>query len=252
MNSSIFSIITDFPHIKEEMTGRERFLVALIMDKVKLIRNTEHRIIELSKDDICKWFNLDISTPAHQDELLKLVQCVNKKSFLCDHRPGEWKCLSLFTGCKLEEDSLSVSINEDLLKVFNLLDNRTFLLLRDTFVFPPGTDGDRAFVLYGHLLSKGTSGKTTKLILSTKGIKNLFGIPKDGKGSYMRSSGSFDRANFEERVIEPTLNVLLNCSIVKLQTYSPDTDSESALYRKVKRGHTVAGYEVLYKVEDKK
>ena len=49
-----------------------------------------------------------------------------------------------------------------------------------------------------------------------KALKEMFDIPKEGKGSYMRAKGGFDRSNFEKYVIDPLCDDLAKCKMIQL------------------------------------
>lgn len=68
-------------------------------------------------------------------------------------------------------------------------------------------------------------------------LKEMFEIPKDGKGSYMRKDGHFDRPSFEKRVIDPVCEDLSHCRMIQL-ILQPD----GKYYEKVKIGNRVDGY----------
>lgn len=72
---------------------------------------------------------------------------------------------------------------------------------------------------------------------STRKLKEMFNIPKDGKGSYMRQNGHFDRTSFERYVIDPLCDDLKNCKMINL-VMQPD----GKYYEKVKNGTRVDGY----------
>ena len=72
---------------------------------------------------------------------------------------------------------------------------------------------------------------------STRKLKEMFNIPKDGKGSYMRQNGHFDRTSFERYVIDPLCDDLKNCKMSNL-VMQPD----GKYYEKVKNGTRVDGY----------
>ena len=82
-----------------------------------------------------------------------------------------------------------------------------------------------------------TRNKINNVALGVKALKEMFEIPKEGKGSYMRSKGGFDRANFEKKVIDPLCEDLKNCKMINLII-----QSDGKLYEKVKRGNRVEGY----------
>lgn len=70
-----------------------------------------------------------------------------------------------------------------------------------------------------------------------KAFKEMFNIPKEGKGSYMRENGGFDRSNFEKYVIDPLCDDLSHCKMIQL-VLRPDGKP----YEKVKHGKRVDGY----------
>lgn len=72
---------------------------------------------------------------------------------------------------------------------------------------------------------------------SVKRIKEMFDIPMEGKGSYMREKGGFNRTEFEHKVIEPLCADLQKCKMINL-VMQPD----GKLYEKVKQGNRVQGY----------
>ena len=74
-----------------------------------------------------------------------------------------------------------------------------------------------------------------------KALKEMFDIPKDGKGSYMRAKGGFDRFNFEKYVIDPLCEDLMNCKMIHL-VIQPDGKP----YVKMKKGKSVQGYQFYW------
>ncbi len=74
-----------------------------------------------------------------------------------------------------------------------------------------------------------------------KALKEMFDIPKEGKGSYMREKGGFDRSNFEKRVIDPLCEDLAKCKMIQL-VIQPNGKP----YEKVKKGNRVSGYQFYW------
>lgn len=82
-----------------------------------------------------------------------------------------------------------------------------------------------------------TREKVNNVGLGVRFLKEMFGIPKEGKGSYMRKDGHFDRPAFEKYVIDPLCDDLRECRMIQL-VVQPD----GKYYEKVKRGNRVDGY----------
>lgn len=81
--------------------------------------------------------------------------------------------------------------------------------------------------------------KSSHMQLGTKKLKELFNMPKDGKGSYTRKNGKFDRTGWEKNVLDVVCNDMQKCSMINIIV-----NEDGKLYRKIKdgAGH-VKGYE---------
>lgn len=79
-----------------------------------------------------------------------------------------------------------------------------------------------------------------------KAFKEMFDIPKDGKGSYMREKGGFDRANFEKYVIDPLCEDLMKCQMIQLLI-----QPNGKPYVKVKKGNRVDGYRFYWSLSNR-
>ena len=76
-----------------------------------------------------------------------------------------------------------------------------------------------------------------------KALKEMFDIPKEGKGSYMRAKGGFDRFNFEKQVIDPICEDLMRCKMIQLVYLE-----NGKPYEKVKKGKYVQGYQFYWTI----
>lgn len=74
-------------------------------------------------------------------------------------------------------------------------------------------------------------------IYSTREIKELLSIPKDGKGSYTDSNGKLNRYMFERKVLGPIVEDLVKCRMINLHV-NPD----GSYWEKVKKNGHVVGY----------
>lgn len=73
--------------------------------------------------------------------------------------------------------------------------------------------------------------------LGVRALKDLFEIPKDGKGSYMRDKNGFDRTNFERHIICPLCADLSKTKMITLVM-----QADGRYFEKVKSGNRVQGY----------
>ena len=125
--------------------------------------------------------------------------------------------------------------NEEYLGLFTGLSSN-YITMWSTDIF--GMQSRRSIQFYEHLRQNtDTREEINEIGLGIKALKDLFGIPKDGDGSYMRKDGHFDRPSFERRIIDPLCEDMKRCKMINL-IMQPD----GRYYEKVKQGNRVLGY----------
>ena len=135
------------------------------------------------------------------------------------------------------EDSIIIEFSETYLKLFTkLLEDKNFITLWAEDIFSMQSSRSVDFYEYLRTITDSKS-KTNDVLISVKKFKELFNIPKDGKGSYMRSTGHFDRSAFEKQVIQPICDDLAKCKMLNLMM-QPD----GKYFVKEKKGNRVQGY----------
>lgn len=133
------------------------------------------------------------------------------------------------------KNTIRVRFNEEYLGLFTGLTSN-YITMWSTDIF--GLQTKRAIQFYEHLRQNTDSRETVNQIgMGIKALKELFGMPKDGDGSYMRKDGHFDRPSFERYVIDPICVDLVKCRMINL-IMQPD----GRYYEKVKQGNRVLGY----------
>lgn len=134
-------------------------------------------------------------------------------------------------------DTFCVHLNSTYMKLFtHLEEDNDYITLWASDIFQMKTS--RSVDFYEHLrMVTDTRKETNSISLGVKALKEMFKIPKDGKGSYVRDKGGFDRANFEKYVMQPVCEDMKNCKMITL-LLTP----EGKYYEKVKRGNRVLGY----------
>lgn len=128
-----------------------------------------------------------------------------------------------------------IRFNDDFLPLFTDL-STNYITLWSQDIFSMRSKRSVQFYEYLRQITD-TRQETNDVLLGIKALKEMFEIPKTGKGSYMREKGGFDRINFERYVINPLCEDLRNCRMIQLLV-QPD----GKYYVKVKRGKYVEGY----------
>lgn len=250
-NKGLIAISKTLARAKDGMSMQEKKLMAIYLSKIEWKNSNNALEIWIDKSEIMEKLGSKIDSTDQSAYLRKLSYNMVHHSEL--HFDGndknEWEDMPLFTRRKSTKNQLMIEIYHGARKLIEELNCEYItLFLNDILQFDSNTDGIRAYILYEYLrLHSDTRIINTRLI-STKDFKEMFDIPKDGKGSYMRENGGFDRTNFEKKVIDPVLSMLAKCEHVVLHNYGIGKDGKPILYNKIKKNGMVQGYEISYNI----
>lgn len=250
-NKGLIAISKTLARAKDGMSMQEKKLMAICLSKIEWKNVANNLEIWMDKEEIMELLGSTIDSSDRSTYLRKLAQETVRHSEL--HFSGEdkdeWEDMPLFTRRKSTKNQLMMELYQGAADLVQGLECEYItLFLRDILRFDSNIDGLRAYTLYEHLRMNSDNRRTNTRIISTKEFKELFNIPKDGKGSYMRENGGFDRANFEKRVIEPVLKMLGACEHVVLHERGRKPNGERIYYTKIKKHGLVQGYELMYTI----
>lgn len=143
------------------------------------------------------------------------------------------------------KNQVRLKFDSDYVKLFSELQNGDYITMWADDLL--SMENERSIQFYEDLRLNSDTRVTNHRGYGVRALKELFGIPETGPGSYMRDekNGGFNRAAFEKRVIEPIVEDLSHCKMVQLLPY-PD----GKLYKKVKKGNRIAGYEFTWVVSN--
>lgn len=145
----------------------------------------------------------------------------------------------LVTGLRMYKRNVSITFNADYMPLFEQLE-RAYITMWSGDIFRMRSS--RSVEFYEQLrLHTDTRLDLNKADLGIKYFKELFGIPKSGKGSYMREKGGFDRSNFEKFVIDPLCEDLSHCRMISLVL-----QPSGKYYEKIKKGGRVVAYRFFW------
>ena len=105
---------------------------------------------------------------------------------------------------------------------------------------------ERSILFYESLRLHSDTRTTNSRIYGIRDLKEMFGIPKEGKGSYMRKDNHFDRPAFERYVLTPLCEDLQKCRMIQLNILE-----DGKPWRKIKYHGRVRGYEFSWAVTDR-
>ena len=250
-NNGLIAISKAMARAKDKMSMQETKLAFIMLSKIEWKNVKNNLEIWVDKGEIMKLLGSEIDSSDQSAYLRKLAQNTVHHSDLCfdGEDADEWEDMPLFTRRKSTKNMLMMEIYSGVAHHIQGLECEYItLFLSDILKFDSNIDGLRAYTLYEYLRLNSDTRRINSRILSTKDFKQIFNIPKDGKGSYMRESGKFDRPAFEKYVIEPVLNMLAKCDHVVLHDYGKDKKGQPVYYNKIKKHGMVQGYELTYTI----
>lgn len=255
-NKGLIAISKTLARAKDGMSMQEKKLMAIYLSKIEWKNATNNLEIWVDKKEIMELLGSKMDSTDHSAYLRKLARETVRHSEL--HFDGkdkdEWEDMPLFTRRKSSKNKLMMELYHGAANLVQGLECEYItLFLRDILRFDSNVDGLRAYTLYEHLRLNSDSRRINTRIISTKEFKEMFHIPKDGKGSYMQYDAKkgkdvFNRTNFEKYVIEPVLRMLAPCEHVVLHNYGRKENGDLVYYNKIKNHGLVQGYELTYTI----
>lgn len=139
------------------------------------------------------------------------------------------------TAVTMLKNRVRIRFNEEYIGLFtNLTNNYITMWSMDIFKMT----SKRSVQFYEYLRQETDTRQDVNSVgLGIKALKEMFDIPKDGKGSYMREKDGFNRFEFENKVIDPLCEDLARCKMINLVM-----QKNGKFYEKVKQGNRVLGY----------
>lgn len=226
-----------FARAKNEMSLAEKKTFAYALAEIKFTEPAKTNYVRLDKKTLAEILGIH-SDPDHLSvDLFDNIRDLPAHSRI---RIAQ-KDLDLYadgfvvTSVVSFKNIVRIRFNDDFLPLFTEL-STNYITLWSQDIFSMRSKRSVQFYEYLRQITD-TRQETNDVLLGIKALKEMFEIPKTGKGSYMREKGGFDRINFERYVINPLCEDLRNCRMIQLLV-QPD----GKYYVKVKRGKYVEGY----------
>lgn len=238
---NLFAVSRIFAEARKQMTLSEYKMFAYALTSVKW-KDKCPDILYLDKKEVAQIVGITESDASDLSQhLRRSVGNLAKHSYLefSDKASGAWANGFFVTSVAFFKNRLRIRMNQDYLPLFGELE-RGYITMWSGDIFK--LRSERAVKLYEVLRENSdTRQKTQTGTISIKFLKELFGIPKDGKGSYVRQNGHFSRPEFEKYVIDPVCEDLAHTEMLQL-VIQPG----GKFYEKVKRGNRVIAYRLCW------
>lgn len=226
-----------FARAKKEMSLAEYKTFVYSLTKFRF-KECNKPFIYLDKKILGEVLGIHSDNNHLSQDIFDNIKELPKHSFIeiSDRDKGIFDSGCIITRITSLKNQFRIKYDDEYLKLFSNLQDGEYITLWSSDIL--SMKSSRSIDFYEYLREHtDTRDAVNKGIISIKLIKEMFNIPKEGKGSYMREKGGFDRANFEKRVIDPLFEDLANCKMI-----TPVKQANGKYFEKVKKGNRVIGY----------
>lgn len=245
-NDKLFAVHRIFARAKKEMSLSEQKCFVAALSQFKFTEEAQNNYVRLNKRKLADIIGIH-SDPDHLSvDLFDNIRNMDAHSRITIRE----KDLDFYadgfvvSSVVCFKNFVRIRFNEDFLPLFTNL-SKDYITMWSTDIFR--MKSKRSVRFYNEL--RQLSDNRVNVHQHGWGIrklKEMFEIPKDGPGSYMRKNGHFDRPSFEKRVIDPICEDLSHCRMIQL-ILQPD----GKYYEKVKVGNRVDGYRFYWTFTDR-
>lgn len=233
----LFAVSRIFARARKEMSLAEQKTFVYALSEMKFTEETKNACVKLDKKTLAGILGIKSDTDHLSVELYKNIKELPKHSYIeIDEKDLDLQSNGfVITALTRFKNVVRLRFNDEYIGLFTGL-SKDYITMWSTDIFK--MNSRRSVQFYERLRQEtDTRENVNSYGFGIKALKEMFDIPKDGEGSYMRPDGHFNRTAFEKRVIEPLCEDMKHCKMINL-VMQPD----GKLYEKVKKGNRVLGY----------
>lgn len=243
-----------FAHARKQMTLAEQKTFVFALSKLDWIKspNEQSPVVRLDKKTLANILDYNSNPSDLSQNMWQHIRSLPRHSYIEIADKDRENCESgmVITRVSMRKKSpyIRVKFEEDYFPLFTGLSSN-YITMWSSDIFKMTSKRSVQFyeLLRQMSYEKYSVGNNEfAYAWGVKAFKEMFDIPKEGKGSYMREKGGFDRANFEKRVIDPLCEDLMKCQMVQL-VIQPNGKP----YEKVKNRNRVVGYRFYWTLSNR-
>ncbi len=233
----LFAVSRIFARARKEMSLAEQKTFVYALSQMRFTEEAKSTYVKLDKKVLGEILGLHSDPDHFSVDLFNEIENLPAHSHIriADRDLDLYTSGFVVTTITSFRNIVRIRFNEEYLGLFsNLSSNYITMWSMDIFRMT----SKRSVQFYEYLRQvTDTRDEINQVGLGIKALKEMFDIPKDGKGSYMTPEGHFLRTHFEKKVIDPLCADLQKCKMLNL-VIQPDGKP----YEKVKNGNRVSGY----------
>lgn len=239
----LFAVSRIFARARKDMTLAEQKTFVYALSEFRFTENAKSNYVRLDKKMLANILGIHSDADHLSVDLFDNIKDMAAHSHIeIRERDLDFYASGfLITSVVSFKNIVRIRFNEDYLPLFTGL-SKDYITMWSSDIFRMSTK--RSVQFYEFLRQETDTREQVNTIgLGIKALKELFGIPASGPGSYMRApeKGGFNRPEFEKKVILPLCEDLQKTRMIRLIL-----QPEGMPYRKIKRGNRVLGYEFMW------
>lgn len=241
----LFAVSNIFARARKHMSLAEQKTFVYALSQLKFSEDAKGNTVKLDKKTLAGILGIHSDADHLSVDLFENIKDMPAHSFIEIRR----RDLDLYasglviTSVVSFKNYVRIRFNEDYLGLFTGLTSN-YITMWSSDIF--GMNSKRSVQFYEFLRQETRPGNLQDANcycygLGIQALKEMFDIPKDGKGSYMRENSGFNRSEFEKKVIEPICEDLMKTKMITLVL-----QEDGKPYKKVKKGNRVSGYDFYW------
>lgn len=238
----LFAVSRIFARARKEMSLAEQKTFAYALTRLKFKEDITTSYVTIDKKTLANILGVQLDSKHLSVDLFNKIKYLPKHSFIefADEDQELYSNGVVIANVDRLRNTIRIHFNSAYMNLFTNLESN-YITLWSKDIFDMNTDRGADFYEYLRQATD-TRNELNSIGMGVRAIKELFNIPKSGKGSYMRKDGHFDRPAFEKYVIDSVCKDLQHCQMIKL-TVQPTTGK---FYEKIKTGGRVIGYKFYW------
>jgi hypothetical protein len=233
---NLFAVSKIFARARKQMSLAEMKTLVYCLTEVKW-KEQAPNLIYLDKKTLANILGIHSDTNHLSVDVYDNIKDMPKHSLLefSDKDKGFFDTGFLINRVTMLKNRVRVKFDDEYLQLFSNLE-KDYITMWSTDIFQMSSE--RSIEFYEQLrLNTDTREEVNQAEVGIKWFKELFNIPKDGKGSYMRAKGGFNRTEFERKVIDPLCADVAKCRMINLVL-----QADGKYYEKMKKNGRVEAY----------
>lgn len=233
---NLFAVSKIFADARKQMTAVEYKTFYLALSKIRWKEECPE-VLYLDKKELAAMLGFESDTDHLSENLNRAIGDMNIHSAIkfSDKEKGIYDNGVFIRRITIFRNKIRILMEPEYLSLFGKLE-KNFVMELISDIAKMRTE--RSIAFYELLLSNTDSRETiNNAEIGIKRLKELFDIPKEGKGSYITKEGHFARTHFEKYVIDPLCEDLSKTERIQLVV-----QPNGKFYEKVKHGNRVVAY----------